>query len=182
MSKSPLRTLGTQVVSAAVGAAVAVTLVGGGFAFAQSAPDTGAAIAEVAAANSVDSAAIINGSVTGTDIANGTVGRNDLKSSVVPRWAKVNAGIATALLRGRGVESAFRASAGVYRVSFTDSVANCGWTATLNDNSNGTSTPGELSIESSKSTPTDLIVRTYNSAGAVADTGETDGFTITVDC
>lgn len=139
-------------------------------------------VAELAAPNSVNSAAIINGSVTGTDIANGTIGRQDLKANVVARWAKVNAGIATALIRGRGVESAFRASAGVYRVSFTDSVANCGWTATINDNANGTATPNEITVETSADAPTDLIVRTFNSAGSPADTGETDGFTVTVDC
>ena len=182
MSKSPLRSLATQVASATAGAVIAVVLVGGGFAFAQEAPEVGVGVAEVAAANSVNSAAIINGSVTGTDIANGTVGRNDLKSTVVARWAKVNAGIATELLRGRGVESAFRAQAGVYRVAFTDSVANCGWTATINDNSNGIAAPIQITVESSTLAPTDLIVRTFNSAGTPTDTGETDGFTITVDC
>ena len=177
-----LRSVGTQLLTAAAGGAVAVLLVGGGLASAQEAPEVGSAVAELAAANSVNSAAIINGSVTGTDIANGTVGRQDLKANVVARWAKVNAGIATALIRGRGVESAFRASAGVYRVAFTNSVANCGWTATINDNANGTAAPFQITVEASADAPTDLIVRTFNSAGTPSDTGETDGFTVTVDC
>lgn len=182
MSKT-LRSVGTQMVSAAAGAVLAVVLVSGGFAFAQGAPEAGVGVAEaLAPANTVNSASIINGTVTGTDIANGTIGRRDFKANVIARWAKVNAGIATQLLRGRGVETAFRSSAGVYRVSFSASVANCGWTATLNDNGAGTSGPGQISVESLTQAPTDLIVRTYNAAGQPADTAETDGFTVTVDC
>ena len=180
-----LRSLGVQAASAAAGAVIAVALLGGGLASAQQAPESGTGVAEaLAGANTVNSAAIINGAVTGTDIANGTIGRNDLKANVVARWANVNAGGAadTALMRGRGVETAFRAGVGVYRVSFTDSVANCGWTATRNDNSNGTSKAGEISVETSAEAPTDLIVRTYNSAGTAADTEASDGFTVTIDC
>lgn len=179
-----LRSLGAQAASAAAGAVIAVVLVGGGLAFAQEAPESGNGVAEaLAGANTVDSAAIINGEVTGTDIANATIGRNDLKPNVVARWAKVNAGIATALLGGRGVESAFRNSAGVYRVRFSEPVGNCGWTATINDNGAGiVNGSREISVEGSAIEPTDLIVRTYNSAGAAADTDETDGFTVTVDC
>lgn len=183
MSKRTIRSFGTQVASATAGAVIAVVLVGGGFAFAQEAPEAGNGVAEaLAGANTVNSAAIINGTVTGTDLANQTVGRNDLKANVVARWAKVNAGIATELIRGRGVESAFRSQAGVYRVAFTDSIVNCGWTATINDNANGTAAPFQITVEASKIAPTDVIVRTFNSAGAAADTAETDGFTITVDC
>lgn len=177
-----LRSVGTQLLTAAVGGVVAVLLVGGGLASAQSAPEVGSALIELAAANSVNSASIINGTVTGTDIANGTLGRNDMKPNVVARWAKVNAGIATALIRGRSVESAFRSSAPVYRVAFTNSVANCGWTATINDNANGTAQPREITVETSTDSPTDLIIRTFDSSGAAADTAETDGFTVTVDC
>ncbi len=190
MPKSPLRSIGSQVVSAAVGAAVAVVLVGGGFAFAQEAPATGEAVAEVAAANSVDSAAIINGTVTGTDIANGTIGRNDLKPRVAARWAQINGGGVndTVLVRGRGVESAFHGdSPGQYRVVFSDQITNCGWTAALNDVPippalGGNSSPGQISVQGSSQANTDLIVRTYNTAGTPADTAPNDGFTVTVDC
>jgi hypothetical protein len=182
MSKSTLRSIGTQLASATAGAVAAVALMGGGFAFAQEAPETGAAVAEVAAANSVDSAAIINGSVTGSDIANTTIGRQDLKANVVARWAKVNAGVGVKLLRGRGVESAFRGGVGVYRVVFTDPVDLCGWTVARNDNSTGTALPGHITVESAVGTPTDLIVRTFSPTGVAQDTQETDGFTVTVDC
>ncbi len=180
-----IRCLGVQAASAAAGAVIAVALLGGGLASAQEAPESGTGVAEaLAGANTVNSAAIINGAVTGTDIANASVGRNDLKANVVARWAKVNAGGAndTELMRGRGVLSAFRGGLGVYRVVFAAPVTACGWTATRNDNSNGVAGPGEITVESSKSTPTDLIVRTFNSAGAPADTDPTDGFTVTVDC
>lgn len=186
MSKRTIRSIGTQVASATAGAVIAVVLVGSGFAVAQEAPEAGTGVAEaLAGANTVNSAAIINSTITGSDVANGTLGRNELKPNVVARWAKVNGGGAgdTELMRGRGVESAFRgATAGVYRVAFTESVANCGWTATINDNSNGTAAPLEITVETSKASPTDLVVRTFNSAGTPADTAPTDGFTVNVDC
>ena len=134
--------------------------------------------------NSVTSAKIVNETIQGIDIKNFTIGPNDLQTRIQPRFAHVsaNAGGAT-ILQARGVSSVSRISAGQYGVTFSSPVANCGWTATLTDNSDGSSSPGEISIElNTSSDPNTLRVRTYNSAGTLTDQSATHGFTVRVDC
>ena len=185
MRKSPIRSIGSQFTAAAVAVIATAVIMGGGLAFAQETPAAvGAGVAEVAAANSVDSAAIINGSVTGQDIAASTVGRGDIKPSVLTSWAKVGTTTTTAtLLNDRGVASAAQVSNGSYRVTFDRPIVGCGWSATLNDNDAGAGFPGEITVErDTAGDPTSLRVRTYNSAGTQGALGSSDGFTVTVDC
>lgn len=183
MSSSPLRTVAKQCAVIAASVVATATILGSGLASAQEAPEVGTAIAEVAPANSVNSAAIINGSVTGADIADGSISRADLKPAVAPRWAKVDAGPTTTLIRGRGASTAFRVSPGVYRVTFASNIRTCGWSATVNDNDAGTAGPALISAErSSNASDTEIIVRTFNTAGALADLAENDGFTLLLNC
>ncbi len=81
----------------------------------------------LAGPNTVNSAAIINGAVTGADIAGSTIGRGDIKVGVVPLWAKIDADETTpVVLAGRGVSSVTKPFAGQFDVSFTRSIESCG--------------------------------------------------------
>lgn len=101
MHKPSARHLGSQL-TIAVRAVVAIALTGGGFAFAQEAPEAGVGVAEaLAGPNTVNSAAIVNGSVTGQDIATGTIGvvtSSRARSRAGPRAAGSTTGT---LLSGR---------------------------------------------------------------------------------
>ena len=134
--------------------------------------------------NSVTSAKIVNETIQGVDIKNFTIGPNDLQVRIQPRFAHVSANSGGAsILQARGVSTVSRISTGQYGVTFASSVANCGWTATLTDNSDGSSAPGEISVElNNASDPNTLRVRTYNSAGTLTDQSSGDGFTVRVDC
>lgn len=185
MHKSSVRTIGSQFTAAIVGIVATAVVMGGGLAFAQEAPQTGVAVAEtLAGPNTVNSAAIINGSVTGQDIATATVGRGGIKPGVAPLYAKVDADASSAtLLSGKGVTGVEFLTAGFYSVTFSRSVVGCGWLATLNDNDAGASSPGEISID--RNTPGDLFtlrIKTYNSAGASAAPAGDDGFTVMITC
>lgn len=100
------------------------------------------------------------------------------------RWAKVSANATlTSVLSGNGVTSITRTSAGTFDVTFNGTTSGCGWTATLNDNSDGIAPFGEISIEAkSVTTPEVLTVRMWNSAGVPADPLANDGFTVMVIC
>jgi len=174
MKKIHFRTLGSQFTAAVVGVLATALVMGGGLAFAQGAPASGAGVAEaIAAPNTVNSSSIVNGSVA----------RADMKPGSLPSWAKVGGGTAGTLLAGRGVVSSTRISAGVYQVVFNRSIIGCGWTATLNDNDAGGATAGQIAVErASSAITTNLIVRTYNTSGAQTDTGADDGFTVMVVC
>jgi hypothetical protein len=97
-------------------------------------------------------------------------------------WAKVSS--TGAVLAGSGVSSAENVGgAGAYAVTFSRSIVGCGWTATLNDNDAGTSSSGEISVERRNAfTNFELLVRTYDSTGVLADPASNDGFTIMAIC
>lgn len=174
MPKTSVRTLGSQLTIAVVGAVVAIALTGGGFAFAQEAPVAGGGVAEaIAAPNTVNSSSIVNGSVA----------RADLKPGSLPNWAKVAGGTTGTFLAGRGASSSSRVGTGVYQVNFNRSVQGCGWSATLNDDDAGAAASGQITVErASAGDPDSLFVRTFNAAGAAANTASGDGFTVTVLC
>ena len=71
---------------------------------------------------------------------------------------------------------------GVYRVTFDASVVGCGWSATLNDNDANSSPPGEISVGREPASSTNLLVRTFNSAGAQTESDEANGFTVVLSC
>jgi hypothetical protein len=102
------------------------------------------------------------------------------------RWAKVFANSARAeLLSGSGVNSVNRVGTGVIEVIFSSSVVGCGWTATRNDVGNppGAAASGEITVELFNTIiATNLLVRTFNSAGTPADLTVNDGFTVMVIC
>ena len=174
MHKTSARQLGSQLTIAVLGAVVAIALTGGGFAFAQEAPEAGVGVAEaLAGPNTVNSAAIVNGSVA----------RADLKPGSLPNWAKVSGGTAGTFLAGRGAASSSHIGTGVYQVNFTRSVQGCGWSATLNDNDAGAAATGQITVErANPGDPDSLFVRTFNAAGAAANTSVDDGFTVLVTC
>ena len=134
--------------------------------------------------NSVTSAKIVNETIQSVDIKNFTIAPNDLQVRIQPRFAHVSANSGgAAIIQARGVSSVSRISTGQYGVTFANPVANCGWFATLTDNSDGSSSPGEISVElNTSSDPNTLRVRTYNSAGALTDQSATHGFSVRVDC
>jgi hypothetical protein len=134
--------------------------------------------------NSVTSAKIVNGTIQGIDIKDATISPGDLQIRIRPRFAHVSANSGGAsILQARGVSTVSRISTGQYGVTFSESVANCGWTATLTDDSDGSASPGEIAVElNSSADPKTLRVRTYNSAGTLTDQASGDGFTVRVDC
>ena len=174
MHKPSARHLGSQLTVAVLGAVVAIALTGGGFAFAQEAPEAGVGVAEaLAGPDTVNSSSIVNGSVA----------RADLKPGSLPNWAKVAGSTTGTLLAGRGVASSSHVGTGVYQVDFNRSIVGCGWSATLNDNDAGTATAGLITVERASSGDVDsLFVRTFNTAGSAANTLGSEGFTVMVTC
>ena len=130
MSRQFLKTAASRTATAIGAATVAAVVVAGSLSVAQAAT-------EAIPNNSVTSAKIVNGTIQGIDIKPGAVGPGQLGVNARPRWAKVDAGATTSLIRGRGAVSASRIGAGVYAVTFASPITNCGWTATLNDNDAG---------------------------------------------
>jgi hypothetical protein len=175
--KRPLfRTVASRAATAVGAVVITTVVVAGGLSVAQ-------ASTEAVANNSVNSAKILNGSVQGIDIKNGTVAPGDLSPAARPRWAKVGGGTTGNLIRGRGATGSSYLSTGNYVVTFADPVANCGWTASLNDDGSGGAAPGQITVE--QNGPSDaftLRVRTYSVVGVQADTLAGDGFTVVVSC
>lgn len=169
---SKLRSLGTQAATAAVGAIVAIALTGGGFAFAQEAPSTGAGVAEtLAGANTVNGAAVINGSL----------GRADLKVGSIPLWARVRSD--GTLISGKGVTGASSLGGGAYQVDFSRNITGCVWIATATDNDASSAAAGYATAERRLSSDVDsLEIRTFNTAGTQAVRAGDDGFAVLVNC
>ncbi len=176
MNRQFLKTAASRTATAVGAATIAAVVVAGGLSIAQAAPES-------VPNNSVTSAKIVNGTIQGIDIKPGAVGAGQLGVNARPRWAKVNAGLNTSLIRGRGAVSAQRLAAGVYAVEFTSPVTNCGWVATRNDNAASSAGPGEITVElESAASTTRLWVRTFNSAGTQTEMVDDDGFTLTISC
>jgi hypothetical protein len=129
-------------------------------------------------ANDLDS-----GSVGSSEIVDGVIQPSDLSITAMTRWAKVNGGLTTSLLRGRGANSATRIGTGAYQVTFSQSITNCGWSATINDNDAGGASAGFATVERDASDDIlSLRVKTFDANGVLTDTAEDDGFTVTVVC
>jgi hypothetical protein len=96
-------------------------------------------------------------------------------------WALVDAGAATAtLVRGSGVTSVERLSAGFHRVTFDRNVAQCVSLVSLSSSTTGSVTvQGETSTNNSLDNPNAMLVNTRDSAGALADSKD---FTLAVFC
>ncbi|MBL8775635.1 MAG: hypothetical protein JNK12_06885 [Acidimicrobiales bacterium] len=186
MNTSTSRRFGVPFAAAVLGVLSGALLFGSGLALAQEAPESGVGVAEaLAGPNTVNSAAIVNGSVTGTDIANGTIGRGDIKPTVTPMWAHVDAGPTTvAVVDGKGVTTVNRQGTGIYRVIFSRSVLDCALVATRSDNDDGISSAGQISVEleNVNTLPNNAWVRTFAANGGPADTEEDEGFSIVAFC
>jgi hypothetical protein len=176
MSRQFLKTAASRTATAIGAATVAAVVVAGSLSVAQAAT-------EAIPNNSVTSAKIVNGTIQGIDIKPGAVGPGQLGVNARPRWAKVDAGLTTTLIRGRGAVSASRIGVGIYAVTFASPITNCGWTATRNDNDAGVGPAGEVAVERGSSTNAfTLWVRTFNSAGALTESADNDGFTLVASC
>ena len=171
MSKT-IRTIGSQLGIAAAGALLALGLTGGGLAFAQEAPESGAGVGEtLAAQNSVNSAAVINGSL----------GRADMKVGSIPLWARVRSD--GTLIAGKGVTGTSSLGSGAYQVDFSRNITGCVWIATATDNDASSAGAGYATAERRLSSDVDsLEIRTFNAAGTQAARGSDDGFAVLVNC
>lgn len=183
-------------------AMVTVTLAGGGVASAFNVPGNSVTSAKIVnnSIRSIDikdgtlasvdvhdgaltGADVADGSLGGGDIADGSVSTADLSPQALTRWAKVDGGTTTLLIRGRGATTASRLAAGQYLVTFSQSITACGWTATVNDNDAGVAPNLYASVErNSAADANTLRVRVFNDAGTTVDTAQDDGFTVTVTC
>ena len=183
-------------------AMVTVTLAGGGVASAFNVPGNSVTSAKIVnnSIRSIDikdgtlasvdvhdgaltGADVADGSLGGGDIADGSVSTADLSPQALTRWAKVDGGTTTSLIRGRGATTASRLAAGQYLVTFSQSITACGWTATVNDNDAGVAPNLYASVErNSAADANTLRVRVFNNAGTTVDTAQDDGFTVTVTC
>ena len=183
-------------------AMVTVTLAGGGVASAFNVPGNSVTSAKIVnnSIRSIDikdgtlasvdvhdgaptGADVADGSLGGGDTADGSVSTADLSPQALTRWAKVDGGTTTSLIRGRGATTASRLAAGQYLVTFSQSITACGWTATVNDNDAGVAPNLYASVErNSAADANTLRVRVFNDAGTTVDTAQDDGFTVTVTC
>lgn len=135
----------------------------------------------------VKSADIATGGVRSVDIGDGTIQPKDVNHLLRPRWARVGADGAT--LAGRGVTSTSKnvAPAGIgvrFRVVFASSIANCGWTATLNSMNTDAVTndtpDGEISVR--RIDTKTLEVRIKDSSGGLVIPSGNEGFTVQAVC
>ena len=182
MTSRTARILGGQLTAAVVGVLATALVLGGGLAGAQEAPEAGTGVAEaLAGPNTVNSAAIINGSVTGQDVANASLGRADIKGGVAPLFARVSSD--GSVLTSKGVTGAQRLIAGAYQIDFNRDIRNCGWFASAANNDAGSAEAGYTTVERRSSGDVDsLEVRTFDASGVIADRASDDGFTVMVVC
>jgi len=172
MSKRTLRALAGQFTAAAVGVVATAVVLGGGFAFAQTASEAGVGVAEaLAGPNTVNSAAVING----------TLGRADVKVGTIPLWARVRAD--GTIIASKGVTGAALVEPGGYAVDFSRSITACAWVVTATDNDSGVAAAGFVTAERQfESDPDSLLVRTFNPGGSQVTRAVSDGFTVLVTC
>jgi hypothetical protein len=99
------------------------------------------------------------------------------------RWAVVSANAGGASVVRGNATGAGRISTGNFFVSFAADIRGCAYVATNGDTAAGAGPPGEISVEQrAADNPTDIEVRTYNSAGAATDPTAGNGFHIIVSC
>jgi hypothetical protein len=106
-----------------------------------------------------------DGAVTGTKIANGSVGESDLASGVtarLPIWAVVGAN--GSLARSSGNITSTRTGTGAYRVDVNRDVSGCAWTASAAETTDVGGTGVELDIDTER-----LLVSTSAADGTAAD-------------
>jgi hypothetical protein len=156
----------------------------------------GAVTTNKIADNAVTTSKIANDAVTGDKVKESTLGQvpsalNAAQLGGVAasgyqqtlRWAVVSANATGASVVRGNATGAGRLGAGVFFVSFPADIRNCAYVATNGDVASGVGPPGEISVEQRSSTnPTDIEVRTYNSAGTQTDPTTGDGFHIAVFC
>ncbi len=177
--------LATQAIAIALAAVTAYFVAAGGFAAADDTPEVGEATAEVVAANSVNSSSVINETLQGIDVKNGTLGRADMALGVIPLWAKVNPnGSTPVLLAGKGIQFvSTTGNPGEYDVRFNRSIVGCGWMATRNNNTSGSVDNGEIGVEqATQGDANSLRIRLFNSAGTQTAPASDDGFTVMALC
>jgi hypothetical protein len=173
--KNPIRTVASRTATVVTTSVVTAVVIAGGLSMAYASPEN-------VPLNSVTSAKIVNGTIQGIDIKDATITPADLGTNARPRWAKVDAGPTTTLIRDRGAASASRFALGVYEVAFDAPINGCGWSATLNDNDSSSTPPGEIGVERKPGSTNSLLVRTFNSAGVQSESSEDNGFTVVVSC
>jgi len=184
MNDSRVKKVASQLGLVVAGSAMTVLLLGGGPAGAFNVPN-----------NSVTSAKIVNGTIQGMDIKDGTVAPVDLAPRARPLWARVGQSVpdisSFELIRGRGVTSVGIFDGGLgdtwYVVTFDRPVDDCGWTATPNANAaNGEVDAAWLGVSEEGSTEahSDLRVSVYDESNLASPLGlgAGDGFTLVVHC
>ena len=98
-------------------------------------------------------------------------------------WARI--GNDGAIIDSNGFVTAASdgSSSGLYVVEFSEPIIDCLWTATRSEEAAGTAIAGEISVERQSSGINDaLIVRLFDSSGALAAPSSSDGFAILVTC
>jgi len=145
------------------------------------------------APNAITSSEIADETVTADDVADDTIGSNEIANgslirpdfypTILPWFAHVDAGTSVSILDSTAFSGAgvIHSGTGVYQVSFAFNMADCGWTATRTDNANNAASPGFITVEQGASNTT-LVVRTFDTTGAAADTAEDEGFAVLVSC
>ena len=146
--------------------------------------------------NAITTAKVADGAITGPKVNLSTIGKvpsalnADLLGGLAAsgyqhslRWAVVSANAAGASVVRGNATGAGRISAGNFFVSFAADIRNCAYVATNGDVAAGAGPPGEISVEQrAADNPTDIEVRTYNSAGAQTDPTAGNGFHIIAIC
>jgi len=97
------------------------------------------------AAATVTGAQIVDNSVAGRDVRNGSLTAIDTAPGVLPRFARVEGG---SIAAKRGGISVSTSALGVYDFSFTRSIANCAYTATAQSTFADTAVVGQVTASS----------------------------------
>ncbi|MCU1531653.1 MAG: hypothetical protein JWO49_1224 [Arthrobacter sp.] len=95
--------------------------------------------------------------------------RDDDEEECHCRFAVVDGPTGTRV-RGSGVVSSLRFSAGTYQVIFNGNVAGCAYIATIGEgDASGAQPPGEITVAPRLGNNRGVFVTTHNSAGALSD-------------
>ena len=118
--------------------------------------------------------------VKADDLATGSVGKRAIRANAVGRselgrtrayglrvWGVIDSN--GSLVRGAGVTSTSRPSAGAYHIVFNQDVTGCAYLATLGRIGAQVAQPGEIGTGGLPGTPNGVWVRTRDSAGNVSD-------------